>query len=248
MEKEKIISIEDRIPKLKEARKKKANRRLIFYLSIFFLLISVIIYLQSPLSNVNRIKVTGNDVISNEDIIELSNLSADSNIWVINFRNVEEAIEKHSLIDKVEVKRQLPQSVHIKVKEHKIVGYTKKDSQYFPVLESGEVVTNHQINNKGDGPILNNFDDEEYLKRIATELSEIPDYIFNLISEVSWKPTEKNKYKVVLYMNDGFIVHATIRNFSSKMKTYPSIIAQLDPKEKGIVHMGVGVYFEKMKK
>ena len=39
MEKKNVVSIEDRIPKLKEARKKKANRRLHF-LSIYFFLLN----------------------------------------------------------------------------------------------------------------------------------------------------------------------------------------------------------------
>lgn len=247
MEEKKVVSIEDRIPKLKEARKKKANTRLLFYLSIFFLLISIIIYLQSPLSNIKEIEVTGNKILSDDQIIELSGLAPNKNIWVINPNSVKQSIENHTLIDDIEVERKLPQSVHIDVTEHKIVGYIKEEGQYSPVLHSGIIVTNLNIQNKGDGPLLHHFDDEEYLKRMAKELTEIPTNIFNLISEVTWEPTEKNKYKIVLYMNDGFIVHATIRNFASKMKSYPSIIAQLNPDEKGIVHMGVGTYFEKLK-
>ncbi|MCD8500622.1 MAG: hypothetical protein LRY71_01750 [Bacillaceae bacterium] len=36
MDKQKIVSLEDRIPKLKQQRKQRANRRLIIYLSTFF--------------------------------------------------------------------------------------------------------------------------------------------------------------------------------------------------------------------
>ena len=79
------------------------------------------------------------------------------------------------------------------------------------------IVTTSNLHNKGDGPLLINFKDEQYLQRMAVELSKIPVDIFNLISEISWEPTEKNKYKILLYMNDGFIVDATIRNFSNKM-------------------------------
>src|SRR5699024_10060250 len=86
------------------------------------------------------------------------------------------------------------------------------------------------------------------MEMIATQLNELPEHVLRLISEVSWEPTKNNKNKILLYMNDGFIVDATLRDFSDKMKNYPSIIAQLDPKEKGIVHMGVGIYFEKKSK
>ena len=45
-------------------------------------------------------------------------------------------------------------------------------------------------------------------------------------------------------MNDGYVVSGTIRDFADKMKVYPSIVSQLEPGSKGIIHIGVGVYFE----
>ena len=246
MEKKKVVSIEDRIPKLKEARKKKANRRLIFYLSIFFFLISAIVYLQSPLSYIKHIEVIGNEVISEKEVIERSGLSSDTNIWVIHQSQVIEHLKKQPIIKDVEVKRKLPQTVQIKVTEHHVIGYIKNDLQYHPVLENGMIISTVHIPYTGDKPLLHQFDDEQYLQRIASELSEVPEHIFQLISEIKWEPTEKNKYKIVLYMNDGYIVHATLRDFASKMATYPSIVAQLEPDEKGIIHMGVGTYFEKI--
>ncbi len=246
MEKKKIVSIEDRIPKLKEARKKKANRRLLFYLSIFFLLISTIVYLQSPLSYIKHIEVSGNDLIEDEDIVKLSGLTTNSNIWVMNQQNIIDSLKDHPMIETVEVGRKLPQTVQLKIKEHNTVGYVKSDSEFHPVLENGMIITTSNLNNKGDGPLLNNFKDEQYLQRMASELSKVPSDIYNLISEISWEPTEKNKYKIQLFMSDGFIVDVTIRDFASKMSAYPSIVSQLDPNEKGIVHMGVGAYFEKI--
>src|SRR5699024_3042673 len=93
VEKKKIISIEDRIPRLKEARKKKANRRLLFYLSIFFFLISIIIYLQSPLSHIKEIHVSGNEVIPEQDILQVSKLTTRTNIWTINNSEVRRNLE-----------------------------------------------------------------------------------------------------------------------------------------------------------
>lgn len=246
MEKKNVVSIEDRIPKLKEARKKKANRRLLFYLSIFFFLISMIVYLQSPLSHIKNIEVIGSEIVLEQDIINLSGLQSGTNIWLINKQTVTESIKDHPMISDIEVERKLPQTVQLKVKEQNVIGFVKSDLEFHPVLENGMIVTTSNLLNKGDGPLLINFKDEQYLQRMAVELSKIPVDIFNLISEISWEPTEKNKYKILLYMNDGFIVDATIRNFSSKMTSYPSIVSQLDPDEKGIVHMGVGTYFEKI--
>jgi cell division protein FtsQ len=79
---------------------------------------------------------------------------------------------------------------------------------------------------------------------MAEELKELPGSIRNVISEIHWIPTDENKNTVLLYMNDGYLVKGTIRDFAEKMEVYPSIVAQLDPEEKGIIHIGVGIYFE----
>src|SRR5699024_3959159 len=52
------------------------------------------------------------------------------------------------------------------------------------------------------------------------------------------------KNKILLYMNDGYTVDGTIRNFAEKMKLYPSIVSQVPEDEEGIIHIGVGAYFD----
>ncbi|MBU5467734.1 FtsQ-type POTRA domain-containing protein [Virgibacillus sp. MSJ-26] len=245
MSEKNVVSIEDRIPKLKQERKKKANRRLIFYLSIFFLLVSLVVYLQSPLSNVKTINVTGNNVLSKEEIIQLSELTKQTNIWAINKSNMTESIQKNAMVDTVSIKRSLPWTVNVTIKEFDLVGFIKDEEHYMPVIEDGEIITDRQTKSiNGDAPLLLNFSEKDYLDKMAVELYELPKSISNLISEVYWDPTEENKNKILLYMNDGYVVSSTIRDFSEKMTVYPSIVSQLDPEDKGIIHIGGGAYFE----
>src|SRR5690625_2198168 len=114
MEEKKIVSIEDRIPKLKEARKKKANRRLLFYLAIFFFLISIIVYLQSPLSYVKKIDVIGSEFVEEQDVIQYSEIKLNANLWMVNKNAVKKALESHPLIEQAEIQRRLPQTIQIK--------------------------------------------------------------------------------------------------------------------------------------
>src|SRR5699024_11754485 len=137
MKDKKIVSIEDRIPKLKQARKQKANRRLIFYLSIFIILISIIVYLQSPLSNVKKFEVSGNTILSDETIIDKTNLNKKTNIWTINSKKKNKKLEKNSIIESVNDKRKLPSTILIEVKEYKVVGYVSSEKNYKAVLENG---------------------------------------------------------------------------------------------------------------
>ncbi len=244
MSEKKIVSIEDRIPRLKQQRKKKANRRLIFYLSIFFILISIIVYLQSPFSNVETIDVSGNTLLTDEEIITLSDISTSTNMWSINGKKKRKQIEEHPAIEQAMVKRTFPRKVSIEVEELRHVGYVQEEDRTHPVLVNGRTLSSMEVALDGDAPLLVDFIDEDMLTRMAAELEQVPLSIYNLISEVHWVPEEDNAYKITLYMNDGFIVYGTIRNFAQKMEVYPSIISQLEPGVKGIIHVGVGAYFE----
>lgn len=244
MSEKKIVSIEDRIPRLKQQRQKKANRRLIFYLSIFFVLISLIVYLQSPLSNVQTIDVSGNILLTDEEIITFSNLTTSTNMWSINKKKNAKQIEEHATIKEVSVKRIFPRKVSIEVEEFRHIGYVQEEKVAYPVLLNGEILTSMEVELSGDAPLLVGFSDPSILERMAAELENVPASIYNLISEIHWVPSDDNTYKITLYMNDGFIVYGTLRNFAHKIEVYPSIISQIDKGVKGIIHVGVGAYFE----
>lgn len=248
MDKGKIVSLEDRIPKLKEQRKRKANKRLTILLFCFFLLMSCIIYFQSPLSHVRNIYVKGNEVYSSEDIGELSGLTKKTNIWKVNEKQVETNLRKLKEIKAVSVKVQLPSTVTIKIDEHQQIAYINKGDRFSPVLENGEVLPEM---NRGafpvQAPILVGFSKGKVLKRMISELQNLPKGIVNSISEVQYSPKETDEYSIKLFMNDGFEVHATLRSFSKKMEHYPSIISQLNPEEKGIIDLEVGSYFKAYK-
>src|SRR5699024_12802480 len=107
MEEKKVISIEERIPRLKEERKKKANRQLILYLSIFFLLISFIVYLQSPHSKVKEIKVAGNDILNDQEVIEWSGITTERDMWTRQYRSMKKASANDQLIHSIEMKQKL---------------------------------------------------------------------------------------------------------------------------------------------
>ncbi|MEW9676560.1 cell division protein FtsQ/DivIB [Lentibacillus sp. L22] len=249
MGKKNIVSIEDRIPKLKQARKKKANRRFIFYFSIFFLLILLIVYIQSPLSRVKTVDITGNGFVSDEQILKKSNITRKTNIWTINESKVKKALTENPAVKSVELKKQLPRKVAIHVTEYDRVGYVKQDDAYYPILNNGQVLkSSKQKTINGDAPLLMDFSNESILHKMTDQLHSLPKSILNQISEIHWRPTNDNKYKILLYMNDGYLVDGTIREFAEKMKVYPSIVSQLEPDSKGIIHIGVGAYFESFDK
>lgn len=245
MDKGKIVSLEDRIPKLKQQRRKKANKRLITLLFLFFLLIGCIIYFQSPLSHINNISIKGNERYSSAEIVSTSGLTKKTNIWKVNEATVSEKLKKLPEVKSVQVQVHLPNTVRINVVEQKRIAYLAKKGSFFTVLENGEIIKNSKTTTiPVNAPILLGFSNGAVLDEMIDGLEQLPDEIVNSISEIHHTPKETDEYSITLFMNDGFEVLATLRTFSKKMAHYPSIIGQLDQNAKGIIDLEVGSYFK----
>jgi cell division protein FtsQ len=245
MDKGKIVALEDRIPKLKEQRRRKANRRLIILLFLFFTMIAVVAYVQSPLSHVKKITIKGNDLLSTNEIISTSHLSKKTNIWSVKKDSIALDLQKVNVIKEAKVKMVWPNTVMIEIEERKKIAYLESDNSYYPVMENGKILKDREVAEiPVNAPILFKFKEGAILKETVSALLELPDEVLNAISEVHYTPKKTDQYHISLFMNDGFEVSATLRSFSEKMIHYPSIISQLDPNKKGIIDLEVGSYFK----
>ncbi|ENH98328.1 cell-division initiation protein [Gracilibacillus halophilus YIM-C55.5] len=241
MPEKRVVSIEDRIPKLKRERRKKANRRLIIYLAIFFFLICFVIYLQSPLSHVQKVVVDGNQWVDKQEIVDKSAVTLESNFWGVQSSEVKQAIVEHPLIQSVSVSKQFYHQIRIDIKELKHVGYIEAESKVVPLLENGDqldAINWEEVN--PSVPILSDFSKPIYIQELANELNNLSTYLLSIISEIHWTPTEGNPYQITLYMSDGYEVESSIRNLSALLDTYPSIVSQLDSKQDGVITIDDG--------
>jgi cell division protein FtsQ len=244
LKKGKVISLEDRVPNLKLQRRKKANRRLLSLLIIFFLLFLSIVYFQSPLSHVRKINIVGNSVYTDEQLTALSGITKKTNIWKVNEEKIEKKINKLVEIKSVKVKTQLPSQVTMQIEEWDRIAYIMTKGQMFPVLENGEILKEKSAGTTIDSPVLVDFSSSKMTKEMIIALNKIPEEVLNSISEIHYSPKKTDQYHIELFMNDGFEVSASLRSFSEKMSHYPEIARQLDPKIKGVIDMEVGSFFK----
>ncbi|MGJ9381321.1 cell division protein FtsQ/DivIB [Salipaludibacillus sp. CF4.18] len=246
MKEKKVVEIEERIPKLKARRKQRTNRRLILYVSIFFLLMLFIIYFQSSYSHVQQVKVKGNDYANSEWVIEQSGLLDGVSMWNLNEEEVSKKITSHEAVSSIELSREFLNSIIIDVQEYAHIAYVQEENTFFPVLETGEQYSKDPAQDvvPYDAPVLRNFETEELRVQMASQLSKTPKGIFERISEITLEPTENDPTRITLLMNDGFTVSSTIRDFSVRITPYPAVVDQLDPEIDGIVHMRMNPYFE----
>ena len=242
-----LVSIEDRIPKLKQMRKRKANRRLIGLLVVFFLLIFSIIYLQSPLSRIQSIRVDGNKHLSDSEVIKQSELEIEDNIWEIKRNKVEAMLKKHPEIKDVRLQKKFPNHVIIKVSEYEHTAYVQNGKEYYPVLSNGKILEKKLSNIPDSGPLLVSFKEGKPLEVIIEQLEKMTEDVMNSISEIHYNPSKTDKTKVTLYMNDGYEVTASGETLADKLVHYAAIVSQLEEGSKGVIDLEVGSYFHSYK-
>ncbi|KHF40776.1 cell division protein FtsQ/DivIB [Halalkalibacter okhensis] len=245
MSKEKVVTINERIPSLKEQRKQRANRRLLFFLSFFFLLLLLMVYFQSPLSHVRNVVVEGNHFVSDEELINLSQITTGTSMWNLEKEEVIERIVEHVVIRDAQIERRLPSTVSIAVEEHARIGYLYREDKYFPILETGQYLEELPRQEfPSDAPLLIGFTQGEELEELSAELQKVPSQLIERISEIVYEPTESDSLSIILFMTDGIEVHTSIRNFSEYVAPYPSIVKELDKEKQGILHLRMSPYFE----
>ncbi|KXG10460.1 cell division protein FtsQ/DivIB [Anoxybacillus rupiensis] len=245
LEKGKVVVLEERVPKLKKRRRQKVNRRLTIYIVFFFMLILCIVYFQSPLSYVKHIEIKGNQHISSEKIIQLSGLANGTSFWKVKEEKIKQAIEEHPEIKQVEMQKKFPNTIVLYIKERRRVAYIEHKQTFFPLLENGQILMKNAPKTVlSDAPILVDWKRGEDIQDMAGQLAKLPPYILSAISEIHYAPSDEDRYHITVYMNDGFEVSASVKNFAEKMLLYPEIVKKLDPNVKGVIHLEVSNYFK----
>src|SRR5699024_11454329 len=116
------------------------------------------------LSNVHHIVVSGNQLITDDDIISESELTTDTNIWTIKQQDVESRLSEMDLIDTIDVQRKLPWTVNIHITEHNIIGYLEEENEFHPIIGNGTELSSNE--NSGDASTLIDMSVECSLPRI----------------------------------------------------------------------------------
>ena len=240
---EKVIDIEERIPSMREKRRRKTNRKFILILIIFVLALLVILYFQSSLSRISAVHVKGATLHDVAFYEEESGLLVDGLLWDFSTKDVQKALNEIDSVKEVKVSRKWIRDVEISITEWQTVAYLEKTGRYQALLESGEVFSEELIVPADKAPILNGFTDNESKERITAQLMLMEKDVYLLISEIIFTGPEKDQNNITVYMDDGYEIHAIIPTFAEKMAFYGDITNQLTDHEKGVIDMEVGTFF-----
>lgn len=239
----KVIDIEEKIPSMREKRKRRANRKFYFVISLFVIVLLLVLYFQSPLSKIEDIKITGAHIHETAFYLEKSGLQSGEGLWGFTKEDVKKQLKEVEGVQQVDVSRAWFRDVIIKIEEWRAIAYLEKDHQYALLLENGEVFKPKKLLLEEDAPIVNGFTNQETQSRIIEQLQKMENNVYQLISEIIYTGTKANPDSITVYMDDGYEIKALLSTFADKMIYYPEIVSQLTGEEKGIIDMEVGTFF-----
>jgi len=205
--------------------------------------LAVLLYFQSPYSNINKITVNGAKLVDNEYYVEKSTLALGKSMWGFKVEDVEKILLKDKWVKEAQVNRNWLRGVTIDMKEWKKVAYLAGDGTYYPLLENGERFEQKGNDTPIDAPVFIGITGEKTIKKLVEQLAQLKPEVLALISQVNTNSNDTNPNAVKLYMNDGYEVRAIIQSLADKLNYYPSIVAQIANLEKGVIDLEVGSYY-----
>lgn len=221
--------------------KKKKLRLLPFF--IFIIVVAIIVFscLFVLDTKVKNIIITGNEVLSDDEIIELAGLTNYPSFYKTLNITIKNNITKDPLIKSVNINRSFYHIIEIEVEEYEIL-YKREDNGKY-VLENKEEITLNKVTPYTIPRLINEIPSNKlesfikYFKRIDLSIRE-------KISEITYVPNEFDEDRFFLYMDDGNSVYMTITKFE-RLNYYNEVLPQLDGR-KGILYLDSGNHFQIM--
>lgn len=91
---------------------------------------------------ISDIQVTGNVIYSEQEILEVAGIELGDNLFLVNKRSAEEAIlENRGFADTITVKRKLPDTIEINVRESRLLAYVQHGDDYYVLNRKCELLS-----------------------------------------------------------------------------------------------------------
>lgn len=226
------------IPKTQEQIEKEIRiaKILKVVIIIIILLTTMILTMLSPLFNIKEIKVIGNNKISSEQIISLSNILIGENTYRINKISVKNKIKENAYIENVEIKRNLPSQLEIKVEERVSTFMIEYINSYVYINNQGYMleISNEKLsipilkgiktsqNDIAEGKRLCNEDLEKL--SMVLKIMEISNVngIDNLITQINI--SDENNYTLTMEEGQKIVYLGDCSNLSTRILTLKAIL------------------------
>ena len=231
-----------KLPRLRHHHYRKNGERVITLVLLFGLVLLLMLYIITPLSKLQTVKVVGNRELSTTAVEQATTVYPGRFVWEVyahRHQLCQQARFNQPRIARASIKMTGLQRMTVTIRENPLLGMAKLGHQEYAVLADGQLqATNSLDSAKTD---YRRFDGHRgALKAVARQIGRLKPAIRNGISAVVYQPTKQMPDRIVLYMRDGNTVLANRKTVGKKMAFYPGIAANM--KNAGVIDIQVGAY------
>ena len=220
---------------MKNKTKKRKIRydRIIIFLIILIIIFSFFSYFFNL--KITNIYILNNNMLSDQEIIELAELSDYPGTFQNLSFQIENRIKNNIYVKDVNVKKKWFTQVYIDITENRPLFYYEYNKKTI-LSDKRETTDLHAV------PTVINYITDSYYDKFIEEMNKLDESILSRISEIKFYPNEVDDNRFLLTMSDGNYVYVNISTFN-KLNKYITILESL-PKENGILYLDYGNNFE----
>ena len=186
---------------------------------------------------IKNIYIDGNNILSDNEIIELSSLSNYPSFLLTKSTDIKNKLKSNPYIENVKIKKKLGNIIELHIKEYTPICINANQL----ILSNGNKLDNTY--NLSDIPTLTNeIEDKKIYQKFVKKFTIIDKNILRQISEIEYQPVEVDKERFLLYMNDGNLVYITLTKINTLNK-YNQIKDKLE-NHLGIIYLDSGNYVD----
>ncbi len=236
------------------------KRRIVFsvFVIIFFLFISFVVYIRSPLARVQKITVSGAKDINASFILHATGIAVGQNLFVLSPSDA-----KHRLLSDFPILQHAvitrdfwTQSVSIRLTERTIAGILVSGGNLYEVLADGTILTQDPAGYGVNRPLITTSDPiavglgvrltDPSLIAVCNQLPFIPGNDLTQLSELHVMMYEGHP-SILAFTKDQFEIRMSIHHIASSLALYDAIHQRLINQHAapGLINLlggGLGVY------
>lgn len=226
----------------KKVKKKRSKLSLfLLFLVFLFIFVFIIVMLCAYVFKVptRAIVIHGNSIISDQEILEISDLIDYPNFMLTSSSDIEKSIKSDSFVKSVSVRKGLFFEIDIYVDEYKPF-FIREDVNKVVTSDFKEIDNVNEYNISV--PYLVNYVPDTKYKELIEKMGKVDYSLIKKISQIMYSPTKYDEDRFILYMNDSNRVYINLPKFKSFDK-YDEMVTKFEGKT-GRLYLDSGNYFE----
>lgn len=217
---------------------KKGKKKIVFLIFILLILIvAALIYLLAQLP-IKNIYIHDNNIVSDQEIIDQAKLTSYPSFLTTTSYSIKKRVKELNFVKDVKIRKNLLLGIHIYITEYKPLFINNETNKI--IFEKGLETNN---DNKEALPVLTTkIEDKNQYKKLIKKFAKVNDSVKEKISEIIYQPTDYDKDRYMLLMNDKNYVCITLTKIENINK-YDEMVTKFEGKN-GILYLDSGNYFE----